>query len=303
MVFYKNIETGHPYKKIWSIVPEILEFRPEIVIVAGAQFREEIKALVEGSDIFKWRIILVEYRKEEAEKWIQEYGNKENVIILQEDFDKIERILLPVLKGKRIFLYDNLCGGPRRIPFWKKWMTMDNLQVLAYLTKRHGTLKKLEEEGLKYLIKSKLDSMNYLIKLSKKIRSRNNYSIDSFIKERSRSRANPRCSYCGQPAYGSFTYIDKQGILHCSYCGTKELPIISEPDSNMLFLREKRGLKCPSCGANPGAISIRKKGKRYRCSKCGHEWNIEERLDFEERKEEFLNHPIMKKYLQINKQE
>jgi len=298
MVFYKNIETGHPYKKIWSIVPEILEFRPEVIIVAGAQFREEIKALVEGSDIFKWRIILVEYRKEEAEKWI---------IILQEDFDKIERILLPVLKGKRIFLYDNLCGGPRRIPFWKKWMSMDNLQVLAYLTKRHGTLKKLEEEGLKYLIKSKLDSMNYLIKLSKKIKmnSTSYKYLTPVNKEQLSSRVKevPRCSFCGKPSSSANAYLDDNGILHCGYCDTSAPPVITERIKTMFYYIERKGLKCPFCKAYAPYVSIRKNGKRYRCSKCGHEWNIEERLDFEERKEEFLNHPIMSKYLQINKEE
>jgi len=302
MVFYKNIEVGHPYKKIWSIVPEVLETKPEVIVVAGAQYREEVKTLVEGSILYNYQIILVEFREEEAKKWKEEYENLPNIVILQEDFDQVEKYIIPLMKGKKVLIYDNLCGGSRRFDFWKKWSAMDNIEVLAYLTNRGGTLNKLKELGLKFSIKSQLDSLNYIIKLSKQGLRFSIKKVDQIPPRR--SSKNPlRCSFCGQPAYSSYTYIDKNGILHCGYCGTKKPPIISSKTYDTLYSQEKRGLKCPKCNAFSGSISIRKKGKRYKCCKCKHEWSIEERLDYEERKEEFLNHPIMKKYLQINKQE
>jgi len=106
-----------------------------------------------------------------------------------------------------------------------------------------------------------------------------------------------RCSNCGVPASFTSNYIDKEGYLHCGYCGNIAPPVMEKRIDTMYFYIERRGLRCPSCGVSQAFITIKKNGRRYRCSKCKHEWDIEERLDYKERREEFLRNPVMKKYM------
>lgn len=144
-MFYNNISGTHENEKTPALIQEfheaISKYNINHLIILGAQLRNDVRTLLHESDKLNINVDCFDIRQSEISHWMNTQSFNANFWCA--DVDNLARSSwLHNHTNTPTIIYDNLCGSPRRIPFWKKFLELPNINcILAYVYRRTGTTK------------------------------------------------------------------------------------------------------------------------------------------------------------------
>jgi hypothetical protein len=146
--FYPNLETSHSDEKV-KLLPKLF-YRGDFdaMVIIGAQANEgDVRLLVLLAKTQGIPLYCIDARKDQLDKLKKDFKYGKYLLMDASNID-VESNFYLMLKetgAKNPFVYDNLCGGPKRIPNIKNALNWAK-QVVFYTHSRHGTHFKLQEE-------------------------------------------------------------------------------------------------------------------------------------------------------------
>ena len=252
-MFYDCIEITHENEKkpvlLESLDNAYKNLGINTVIINGAQFRKDTTAILEYCILNKLNLILIEYRKDEAQKWIDNYRIKsyENIKLIIGNVDimvnngNYEKLIT----DKKTWVYDNLSGKDRRISYWIKINNFKPVEELIVFAMSRGSIIEKAIEIFSNVTEYKIAPTANILSISK---SHNGYKriwkykhckkYDRSIKLHKLMR-NMHCPRCGidwgylSPRLTVNYYKElKIKNLHCCKCKTVFEPNKAQMCSN-----------------------------------------------------------------------
>jgi len=152
MCEYPNIDgKSHQVDKTMPLLIELYRayyLGARLFILFGPQWkRTDTTTIVDVADSLGMKIILVEIREKESKKW-RRFKSKNEIYVLNYDADHYvdENILEKHISSMKCVIYDNLSGGPKRLPYWEKILKYDNVvMLLSYIVNRGMMIRDIKD--------------------------------------------------------------------------------------------------------------------------------------------------------------
>lgn len=215
MFYESSISPSHAEQKE-PFIKDIIEtavnsYNVSNLVILGAQFN--VKPIVEFAVNIGVNPIVVEYRKEEADKW-NGILSKENIINKDADLLDFHKLI-----NCNSIVYDNLSGGSTRIDRWKRIIDSNSI-LIAYVHNRGGVLGKAIEmmkNKVRHIGVSSTANLLVYAPWIKEYSKEFAYVVNKGYNRRKHDLsylAGHYCPRCGNESRGMFI-SRKTGLVHC----------------------------------------------------------------------------------------